>query len=181
MSDFDTSGASDVLESSMSTGETSKEYFDHIKKINDLFYDQIKISDQKAAYIFTFMLAFLVSSSEGRGVFSSDHYNQGLSMALASALLAVGCVFSICTAILVVLPRRAKAVTSLFWGDWPRQRDVFSQAAHRADVEYLFDQYLRNADTLADIARRKYRFVTMAFRGLFVTVLAYVILLLVTG
>lgn len=165
----------------MSTGETSKEYFDHIKKINDLFYDQIKISDQKAAYIFTFMLAFLVTSSEGRGVFSAAHYNQSAALAACSGILAISCVFSICAAILVVLPRRAKAVTSLFWGDWPRQRDVFNEAAHRADVEYLFDQYLKNADTLADIAKRKYRCVTLAFRGLIVTVLSYVVLLLVSG
>ena len=33
------------------------EHFDHIRRVNDVFYDQVKLSDQKAAYIFTFMLA----------------------------------------------------------------------------------------------------------------------------
>ncbi|MGO7624448.1 hypothetical protein ACC687_41745, partial [Rhizobium ruizarguesonis] len=40
-------------------GQLAIVFSDHIKKINDIFYDQIKISDQKADYIFTFMLAFL--------------------------------------------------------------------------------------------------------------------------
>lgn len=59
-----------------------KDYFDHIQKVNDIFYDQIKMSDQKAAYIFTFLLAFLISSTEGRGVFTLQQYsNQPLHIA----------------------------------------------------------------------------------------------------
>ena len=75
MSEFE--NFAELPSSSPSTDDVDSEYFDHIKKINDIFYDQIKISDQKAAYIFTFMLAFLVSSSEVRAVFSLARYTGG--------------------------------------------------------------------------------------------------------
>jgi hypothetical protein len=70
--------AKDVVSLSIS-GEHSlieNGYIEHIKRINDVFYDQIKISDQKAAYIFTFMLAFLATSTEGRAVFTLENYAQ---------------------------------------------------------------------------------------------------------
>jgi hypothetical protein len=54
---------------------------------------------------------------------------------------------------------------------------MFCNAAARRDERYLFDQYLENADILSTIARGKYRCVTYAFRGLMVTVIAYVLLL----
>ena len=159
--------------------EISPEHFDHIKKINDIFYDQVRLSDQKAAYIFTFMLAFLVTSGEGRGVFTWSRYAEsGPLGAVLSALLAVSLVFSILSAILVVLPRRADTSTSLFWGAWNEHRLAFlTAAAETGDRGYLFAQYMENADAMAVIARQKYRFVGFAFRGLLLTVLAYVALL----
>ena len=158
--------------------EISPEHFDHIKKINDIFYDQVRLSDQKAAYIFTFMLAFLVTSGEGRGVFTWSRYAEsGPLGAVLSALLAVSLVFSILSAILVVLPRRADTSTSLFWGAWNEHRLAFRTAAETGDRGYLFAQYMENADAMAAIARQKYRFVGFAFRGLLLTVLAYVALL----
>ena len=179
MSDFDSGVASELVESSESTGEMTKEYFDHIKKINDVFYDQIKMSDQKAAYIFTFMLAFLVTSSEGRGVFTLSRYMDGDYVRIClSALLASASIFSILAAILVVLPRRVGKSTSLFWGAWPQHREDFRRAADAGSRDYLFGQYLENADTLSIIACNKYRCVAFAFRGLIVTVLAYVFLLI---
>lgn len=156
----------------------SPEYFDHVRKINDVFYDQIVISDQKAAYIFTFMLAFLVSSSEGKEVFTWGRYVGGTPQAmLFSAMLALSSLASMLSAILVVLPHQVKKSTSLFWGTWSHHRGVLEEAAHRCDGDYLFRQYLDNADVLSIIARRKYRFVTLAFRALMVTVVAYVLLL----
>ncbi|MEZ2126384.1 MULTISPECIES: Pycsar system effector family protein [unclassified Sinorhizobium] len=176
MSEFE--NYSELLNSYPSTEYVSSEYFDHIKKINDIFYDQIKISDQKAAYIFTFMLAFLVTSSEGREVFAWARYAQGTPQGiLFSAGLAIGSIVSILSAILVVLPRHLNSSTSLFWGAWPKHRDSFREAAARRDEAYLFDQYMENANILSTIARGKYRFVTYAFRGLLVTVIAYVLLL----
>ncbi len=179
VSDFE--NASDFLSSSPSTEDVGSEYFDHIKKINDVFYDQIKISDQKAAYIFTFMLAFLVTSSEGREVFTWSRYAQGTPQGiLFSGALAAASIFSVLTAILVVLPRHVHSTTSLFWGAWPNHREYFREAAMRSDAGYLFEQYMKNADILSTIARGKYRFVAYSFRGLMVTVIAYVLLLVST-
>ncbi|MBB4063950.1 Pycsar system effector family protein [Gellertiella hungarica] len=154
------------------------EYMDHVRKVNDVFYDQIVISDQKAAYIFTFMLAFLVTSSEGREVFTWARYANGtLHGVFFSALLALSSLVSMLAAIMVVLPQHVKKSTSLFWGTWNQHRVMLEEAAHRCDQDYLFRQYLDNADVLSLIARRKYRFVTYAFRALMVTVIAYVLLL----
>ncbi|MBB4184542.1 Pycsar system effector family protein [Sinorhizobium terangae] len=155
-------------------------YYDHIQKINDVFYDQIKMSDQKAAYIFTFMFAFLVGSEEGRSVFTWSRYVGGDILAvILSGALALASVFSLVAAILVVLPRKGATSTTLFWGAWSTHREAFSKAAEHGDASYLFRQYVENADALSAIACSKYRFVNFAFRGLLVTVLAYVCLLVV--
>lgn len=156
-----------------------KEYIDHLKKVNDVFYDQIRIADQKAAYIFTFMLAFMVSSAEGRGVFKWVRYQEGdWPIVFCSAILAAAVVFSLLSAILVVLPRHKSEATSLYWGAWPRNRTPFTDAAERGDPDYLYHQYLDNVDNLAAISRAKYRFVGLSFRGLMLAVTAYVGLLL---
>jgi hypothetical protein len=177
LSDFDAT-PTELLEMPMASEEITEEYITHVRKINDIFYDQIKISDQKAAYIFTFMLAFLVSSSDGRQVFNFARYLTGTWFSnFASAALAVASIFSILAAILVVLPRHVEKSTSLFWGTWPRHRPIFESAARNRDVAYLFHEYLENADVLSLIARQKYKFVGYAFRGLVFTVLAYVLLL----
>ncbi|CAG0992501.1 MAG: hypothetical protein F9K19_07675 [Rhizobiaceae bacterium] len=156
----------------------SPQYLDHLKKINDIYYDQIRIADQKAAYIFTFMLAFLVSSAEGRGVFKLQRYLTGDPLAIAlSAILALAVVVSLVSAILVVLPRHRATSTSLYWGGWPANREVFLTANASLDQAYLFEQYLGNVDNLSAINRAKYRFVGFAFRGLLVAVVTYVLLL----
>ena len=146
--------------------EDGRQYLVHLEKINSVYYDQIKIADQKAAFIFTFMLAFLVSSAEGRSVFSMERYQSGSwPLILLSALLAVAVAVSLVSAVLVVLPRhRAKAFV----------------AAHDArDPDYLFNEYLNNVDNLAMINRSKYRHVAISFRGLIVSVLAYLAMLVV--
>ncbi|NVP55712.1 hypothetical protein HV823_10665 [Rhizobium sp. DBTS2] len=165
----------------MSNPENSRsiEHFNHVKKINDVFYDQVKSADQKAAYIFTFMLAFLMWSAEGQGVFRWARYTESnLLWGIVSAALAASIVFTIVSAILVVLPRRAERGTSLFWGAWKDQRKRLVEASDAADMDYLFKEYLDNADVLAQIALDKYRMVRFAFRGLLTTVLSYVVLLL---
>lgn len=180
MSDFDTS-TTELIETPITIGDVNLEYFNHVKKINDVFYDQVKISDQKAAYIFTFMLAFLVTSSEVRNVFTvARYFERDLLINALSALLALASTLSILSALLVVLPRHIKTSSSLFWGTWPMHRPLLEQAAEKADINYLFNEYMRNADVLSLIARQKYRFVGFAFRGLIATVLIYVMLLVVS-
>jgi len=157
---------------------TEAQFLDHLKKVNDVFYDQIRIADQKAAYIFTFMLAFLVSSAEGRGVFKLQRYQSGEPVIIIlSALLGAAVLFSLVSAILVVLPRHRETSTSLYWGGWANHRDVLMKAREDGDARYLFEQYAGNVDNLSAINRGKYRFVALAFRGLLVAVVAYVLLL----
>lgn len=153
-------------------------YLDHLKKMNDVFYDQVKAADQKAAYLFTFMLAFLISSAEGRGVFNVERYVGGDILGIVlSATMACAVIFTLICAILVVLPRKAGNPTSLFWGAWPHHRDRFLRANANGDPDYLLNEYLGNVDNLSIIARAKFGFVTLAFRGLIVTVVCYVLLL----
>ena len=173
---LETAGAEPVIDNS----NVSPEYFDHVKKINDVYAEQISLSDQKAAYIFTFMLAFLVSSAEGREVFNWAHYLKASPLGiLFSAMLAISSVVSMLAAIMVVLPQHIKKSTSLFWGTWPMHRPNFEAAARSQDRNYLFQQYLDNADILSLICRKKYRNVNYAFRALVVTVISYVLLLVV--
>jgi hypothetical protein len=158
---------------------TGKDYIDHLKKINDVFYDQIKIADQKAAYIFTFMLAFLITSSEGRATFQWQRYVDGeFPLVIFSGAMALAAACALVSAILVVLPRRGVGSTSLFWGGWQAHRAEVVEAGKRNDPDFIFQEYLANIDSLSLIARIKYRYVTIAFRSLIVMVLAYLLLLL---
>lgn len=173
----------DMTETAAAAGASAskadrKQYLEHLKKINDVFYDQIRLADQKAAYIFTFTLAFVVTSAEGRGVFNVKRYMTGDILAsMFSALLAAALVISMVSAILVVLPRRGSAATSLYWGGWQQNRAGFLRAHEDGDDDYLFAQYLGNVDALAAINAAKYRSVNLAFRSLIVSVVSYVGLL----
>lgn len=94
-----------------------KDYFDHLKEVNRTFYDQVRIADQKAAYIFTFMLALLVWSSEAREVFTIHTYAGASWAVVAVAIVAGGSLMlALVSAIAVVLPRRRTGGSSLFWG-----------------------------------------------------------------
>lgn len=155
-------------------------YLEHLKKVNDVFYDQIKIADQKAAYLFTFMLAFLVTSADGRSVFSPARYlADPWPPAIVSAVMAVAVMTTLISAIMVVLPRTGSRGTSLYWGSWADNRARFLEADRTGDPEFLTREYLGNVDNLARIAQRKFFFVGVAFRGLLVSVVAYVALLVV--
>lgn len=158
--------------------ESQKLFLEHLKKINDVFYDQIRIADQKAAYIFTIMVAFMITSAEGRGAFRLERYLTGEPVSMViSGVLALAFTVTLCSAILVVLPRRLPTSTSLFWGAWDGHRKRFLDARERDDPGYLFEEYLGNVDNLAIIAASKYRFVGLAFRALLVGVIAYALLL----
>jgi hypothetical protein len=161
--------------------EEEQPFLDHLEAINNVYYDQIKIADQKAAFIFTFILAFLISSAEGSGVFKMQRYaTVGWPTAILSAALALAIAVSLASAILVVLPRHRTRATSLYWGAWTASnRDKFMAAHAARDPDYLFNEYLANIDNLATINRTKYRHVGYSFRGLIVAVLAYLAILIV--
>ena len=164
----------------MGSAEDGRAYLAHLEKINTVYYDQIKIADQKAAFIFTFMLAFLVSSAEGSSVFKIERYHTGSwALVVLSAILAIAVAFSLVNAILVVLPRHRVKASSLYWGAWPANRGAFIFAHDGRDPDYLFQEYLNNVDHLAAINRSKYGHVGHAFRGLIIAVLAYLMILIV--
>ena len=162
------------------TREDPKQYLVHLERMNSVYSDQIKIADQKAAFIFSFMLAFLVSSAEGSSVFRIERYHSGSwALIVLSAIMAVSVAFSLVNAILVVLPRHRGKASSLYWGGWPANRDLFIAAHEARDPDYLFNEYLNNVDNLALINRAKYRHVGHSFRGLVVAVLAYLLMLII--
>lgn len=155
-----------------------KAFLDHLKRVNDIFYDQIRIADQKATFTFTFMGAFLVTSAEGRAVFRIERYLTADPVtAVLSAALATGVVLTLLFGILVVLPRHRATGTSLYWGGWPGNRSGFLAAREKADLEWIFREYLGNVDNLSAINRAKYRYVGFAFRTLLLTVVSYCLLL----
>jgi hypothetical protein len=152
-------------------------YLQHVRKINDVFLDQIRSCDQKAAYIFTVMLAFLATSSEDKTAFAVARHSGSINLAtVISVSFTLASALSFVSAILVVLPRHVSRSTSLFWGCWMHHKDSLRQAAIDDDQSYLFNQYVDNADVLALIAARKYRLVRLAFRALLFAALCYVAL-----
>lgn len=155
-------------------------YIDYIKNINSTFYDQIRIADQKAAYIFTFLLAFIISSAEGRSVFTWARYTKGAALNnLVAGILALSLIAALVSAILVVIPRaRGSTTTSLYFKSWQSHRASLVEAMEQDDPAYIAREYLGNIDNLSAIAGSKYRFVSTAFRSLLVAVVAYVLLLL---
>lgn len=156
-------------------------YWEHLKKVNDVFYDQIKTADQKAAYLFTFMVAFLLASAEGRDIFSIAAYHNAMTLEAAiRAAMAAAVLFTLFSALGVVLPRKLAKGTSLFWGAWPEQGQRMLSAREKGDATFLFDEYARNVENLATLARRKFRLVGLAFRGLMVWLACYVLLLAVS-
>lgn len=156
-------------------------FWDHLKKINDVFYDQIKTADQKAAYLFTFMVAFLLASAEGRDIFSIASYRSAtLPQIVIGAVMAAAVLFTLFSALAVVLPRRLAGGTSLFWGAWPEQGRRLLAARREGDASFLFDEYAGNVRSLAIIAQRKFRLVGMAFRGLMAWLACYILLLAVS-
>jgi hypothetical protein len=161
--------------------EDEQPFLDHLQAINNVYYDQIKIADQKAAFIFTFILAFLISSAEGSGVFTIQRYTTGAWVSIVpSAILALAVAVALVSAIFVVLPRHRAKATSLYWGAWSAENREKFIAAHEArDPDYLFNEYLANIDNLAIINRSKYRHVGTAFRALIVAVLAYLLILMI--
>lgn len=157
-------------------------YFDHVRKLNDIFTDQIRFADQKAAYMFTFILAFLVSSADGRAAFRLERFASGDPLSsMLSAIYVIAVLATVTCALLAVLPRRLPTTTSMFWGNWPVDRARLVAAHETADPAFLFNEYLTNLDNLSMICRLKYRYVNFAIRALIAAILAYVALLVVQG
>ncbi|MFD2816138.1 Pycsar system effector family protein [Paracoccus aerius] len=91
--------------------------------------------------------------------------------------MALAVLLTLFSALGVVLPRKLAKGTSLFWGAWPEQGHRMLSAREKADTSFLFDEYARNVENLATLAKRKFRLVGIAFRGLMIWLACYVLLL----
>jgi hypothetical protein len=156
------------------------DHIDYLKTINQTFHEQIKSADQKAAYIFTFLIALVAWSPEMRAVFTWTRTvpfpsaQWGLCLALVVAL-AGGLV---CVA-LVLLPRKRNGGVCLYWAAWPHAGERLEHAARRTEPDFIAAEYTANARNLAAICQAKYRYVGYAFRCLAVVILCYVLLMAV--
>jgi hypothetical protein len=157
---------------------TASEHIDYLKTINQTFHDQIRSADQKAAYIFTFLIALVAWSPEMRKVFSwtGDVPFPSAKWGLCLILVAALSTALVCVA-LVLLPRKRNGGVSLYWAAWPEAGERLERAAHRADPGFIAAEYTANARNLSAICCIKYRFVSYAFRCLAVVILCYVTLL----
>jgi hypothetical protein len=146
----------------------------YVKGVNDLFYDQVKVADQKATYIMTIIVFLLVWSPDVRRLFfwreTDPHFS---AMFFLSAVLIAALLVALGSALLVVIPRRLKGGTVMFWGSWPQAREAALAIAASADRDALAKTYIDNAEKLAAICRSKYRFVSISFIALLIALAAH--------
>jgi Family of unknown function (DUF5706) len=158
----------------------SYEFMYHLRTVHQVVTDQLRMADQKAAYIFSFITAILIfwSADLKRG-FSSIVAAQAISPVwLLSLAFVLALVYTIVCAILIVAPRSGASGSSLFWGSWPAAGEKLKSL--KQDVTgYLANEYVQDIDALADICRKKFRFVGYAQRGFVATILLHIIILAV--
>ncbi|WP_020180194.1 Pycsar system effector family protein [Methylopila sp. M107] len=146
--------------------------FAYIKALNDTFYDQIKVADQKATLMISLIVLMIVWSPDVRQI-----YLQPFGVAdggwLPAAVVTVALVVALVSALCVVAPRTRKSRSPLFWGGWPEAGDAAIALAIEGDREKLLRSYAENAAHLAVICRRKYLFVSIAVWALIVALVAH--------
>ncbi|MFD1703258.1 Pycsar system effector family protein [Methylopila henanensis] len=146
----------------------------YLQKINDVFYDQLKVADQKATYIMTIIVFLLVWSPDVRKLFFWRGHAVELSAAsLLSLALVAALLTALASALAVVTPRRRRGGAALFWGAWPDVRPEVERITAAADRAAIAASYADNAQNLAALCRLKYRFVTLAFGALIVALAAH--------
>lgn len=154
-------------------------FLQHLTEANRIFADQIKTADQKAAYVFTFLLAMLIWSSETRRAFDWAAQAQASPLRLiVGVALSLSIVVALVSAVLVVAPRSRPGRSLFFWGAWPEAGERLVSARGTEDEDFLFREYLDNTRTLAAICRSKYRTVAVALRALLCAVVVYILLLM---
>ena len=165
----------------VSPAETSLTYvdsaiIDYVKTINQTFYDQVKTADQKAAYVFTFLVAILIFWSSDikkglGGIVLSDLIS--LRWSLTFCFAAALC-FTIACAALVIFPRVRPSNVALFWGAWPAAARKMRKVPDFTSSHFVLDEYVENSHHLAAICQHKFRFVGLAYRGLFAMILFHI-------
>jgi hypothetical protein len=161
---------------------TSHHHVEHLRNVNHIFLDQVKIADQKAAYVWSFLIAIIIFASHDiqRG-FMWIHSPQDISLRwLFSLLFTAALLFTIVSATLIVLPRVHPSQVSLFWGAWPAAGERLRNLPPEDLTRFVADEYLQNIGTLATICRNKFKFVGYAQLGLIATVVFHILNLALT-
>jgi hypothetical protein len=150
---------------------------EHLRNVNHIFLEQVKTADQKAAYVWSFLIAILI--------FWSQDVKKGFIWILSpqfltlqwtlSLLFTAALFFTIVCATLIVLPRVRPSQVSLFWGAWPAAGDRLKNLKADGVPEFVADEYMQNIETLATICRNKFRFVGYAQLGLIATVVFHIL------
>ena len=149
---------------------------EYMKTMNSFFYDQVKTADQKAAYVFTFLTILFVFSKDPKAILIWLHEPPSLSLTwILSLILTMSACFSLLCAGLVVLPRSKSGGASLYWGAWNQPGGYVLPAV--IEDAFVIEEYKTNVRNLAHICQVKYRFVGLAFRGAFFTILIHIWLL----
>lgn len=146
--------------------------FTYIKALNDAFYDQIKVADQKATLIISLIVLMIVWSPDVRLIYLQPF---GVKTAgwIPAAVVTTALVIALVSALCVVAPRRRKSRSPLFWGGWPEARSQAVELAIEGDREKLVGAYADNAANLAAICKQKYRFVSIAIWALIAALVAH--------
>ena len=168
-------GSKDARPSAGAGSDVSDLYLEHLRAINATFADQLKVVDQKAAYVFTFLVAMMIWSQQVR-----SHFSRVLKPALTldwglSFLLAGSLTCAALASILVVVPRFVQSDGPLFWGAWPEAGARLEAERSAFDERRMADTYRRNAESLAELCATKYRLVRCSYRSLLLGVGAYVV------
>jgi hypothetical protein len=149
----------------------------YLKGLNDTFHDQLKVADTKATYIMSLIVLMIVWSPDVREIFLQPPKAPFASLAwLLSLIVTAALGASLVCALSVVMPRRLRQGTPLFWGAWPDAGPVAVELASKGEPGAMIESYARNAENLAAICRRKYAFVSFALWGLIVAIVAHVAL-----
>jgi hypothetical protein len=154
---------------------------DYVKTIHLNFLDQLKIADQKVAYIFTFLVAILV--------FWSGSFKTGFAAVTLTDLISLRWFFTFCFAgalcytmacvAMVIRPRVRPSRVALFWGTWPDAADTVRNIPEFMASHFTLDEYIENVNNLAAICQYKFRYVGLAYRGLGAMVLLHILTLTV--
>jgi hypothetical protein len=149
-----------------------------LRTIHQVLADQVRMADQKATYIFSFITAILIfwSADLKRG-FSFIVSAQSISLVwLLSVAFVVALAGTIVCATLIVVPRAGPSQSSLFWGAWPAAGKKLRHIKGEVN-DFIADEYFQDIESLARICRAKFRFVGLAQGGFVCTILLHIITL----
>lgn len=143
--------------------------------------DQLKVADQKAAYVFTFLVAIVIFWSSSFKTGTRVGLSDLLSLRWLLTFCFVGALcFTIGCAALVILPRARPSLVALFWGAWPGAGDKVRNIPEFKASHFVVNEYIENVENLAAICRHKYRYVGFAYRGVSATILFHILILTAT-